>query len=94
LWSNTGMRFQPLPTTAPATGVAIYRFLLGRGVTQAWLARTIHTTQDVLNRKLRGNRGYQLTADDVQAISDALDVPAATRREWLALLTSSSNAAA
>jgi hypothetical protein len=50
-------------------------------------------TADVLNRKLRGNRDYQLTATDIQTIADALDVPAAVRREWLSLLTSDRTAA-
>lgn len=83
----------PLPSTAPASGVAIYRYLLSRGVTQAWLSRMTGITADVLNRKLRGNRDYQLTATDIQTIADALDVPAAVRREWLSLLTSDRTAA-
>lgn len=71
----------------PFAGKAIIDYIETRGIRQTWLARQVGMPPDSLNRYLHGRRGYRLTRTHVESAADALDVPAATRREWLSLLT-------
>ena len=72
------------PTTA---GKSIVRYLESRGIRQTWLARQLELSAVSLNRTLHGTNGHCINRDQVERIADALDVPAVTRREWLALLS-------
>lgn len=72
------------PTNA---GKAIVSYLQSRGIRQTWLARQLELKAVSLNRTLHGTNGHSITRTQVEAIADALDVNASTRREWLALLT-------
>lgn len=81
-------------TNATTAGKSIVRYLETRGIRQTWLARQMGMNAVMMNRTLHGTAGYAITRDQVIAAADALDVPAATRREWLALLNSSSSNAA
>lgn len=78
-------------TNATTAGKSIVSYLEARGIRQTWLAGKLGLSASSLNRYLHGTEGYRLTRVLVEAAADTLDVPAITRREWLALL--SSNAA-
>lgn len=80
-------------TAARTTGKTIVAYLVTRGIRQTWLARQIGLTPVQLNRSLHGTDGAQLHRDQVEAMADALDVNAATRKTWLSLLSTSNEAA-